>query len=70
MGKARFQETLELVESLSKDEQQSLMEIVRHRLVEQRREELAKGIAEAREDYRRGKVKRGTVDDLLRELRG
>ena len=44
MGKARFQETLEQVGALSEDEQQSLVEIVRHRLVEQRREELAKNI--------------------------
>ncbi|WHZ23157.1 MAG: hypothetical protein OJF47_002269 [Nitrospira sp.] len=70
MGKARFQETLEQVGSLSEEEQQSLVEIVRHRLVEQRREGLAKNIVAAKEDYRRGKVKRGTVEVLLREIKG
>ena len=70
MGRARFQETLEQVGMLSEDEQQSLVEIVWHRLVEQRREELATGVVEAREDYRRREVKRGTVDDLLRQLKG
>lgn len=69
MGKARFQETLEQIGALSEDEQQSLVEVVRHRLVEQRREELAKNIVEAKEDYRRGKVKRGTIETLLRDIK-
>ena len=41
MGKARFQDTLERVRALSEEKQQPLVDIVKHRLVEQRREELA-----------------------------
>ena len=41
---------------------------MKYRLVEERRNQLAQGIKEAREEFRRGEVKRGTVDDLMREI--
>ncbi len=44
------------------------MEVVYRRLLERRRAELAEDIAAAREAYRRGDVRRGTVDDLMAEL--
>lgn len=63
-----FQRALEMIESLPEDQRESLIEIVKHRLIEERRDRLARSIKEAREDYRRGKVKRGSVDDLMRDL--
>lgn len=63
-----FQEALDIVESLPTHQQESLMDILQHRLMEHRRELLAKNIREAREEYARGEVKRGTVDDLMREI--
>jgi hypothetical protein len=68
MGTVTFKDTLELVESLSDDERWSLIEIVRRRLVEGRRSEIAKSVTESREDLAQGNVKKGTVADLLREL--
>jgi len=68
MSTLTFHEALELIESLPEEERWSLIEIVRRRLAEERRDEIAKSIREAREQYARGEVKRGTVDDLLREL--
>ena len=63
-----FKDTLELVENLSDDERWSLIEIVRRRLVEERRGEIAKNVTESKEDLAQGNIKKGTVDDLLREL--
>jgi len=63
-----FQELIETIESLSLDDQELLIEIVRKRLIQQRRVELAAEIEEAREDYRRGEVRRGTVADLMKDL--
>jgi hypothetical protein len=63
-----FQVALETVEELTPEDQEMLVEIVRRRLIEQRRTELAQDIAAAREAYRRGDVRRGTVDDLMAEL--
>jgi hypothetical protein len=63
-----FQVALETVEELTPEDQEMLVEIVRRRLIEQRRAELAQDIAAAREAYGRGDVRRGTVDDLMAEL--
>lgn len=65
-----FQEALEMVESLPEAQQEDLLEIVRRRRVENRREALAESIQQARDEYARGEVRRGNADDLLRELDG
>jgi hypothetical protein len=63
MGNKTFQKALEIVESLPEEQRESLMDIVRRRLIEERRDRLAQSIEEAREEYKHGRVKRGTVDD-------
>ncbi len=63
-----FQDVLEMVETLPDSLQEELIEIIRRRRLERRRIGLAGSIAEARAEYDRGEVRRGTVDDLLREL--
>jgi len=63
-----FQEALDIIESLPEYQQEDVVDIIRHRLIEHRRELLAKSVKEAREEYIKGEVKRGTVDDLMREL--
>jgi hypothetical protein len=55
---------IETIESLSLDDQELLIEIVRKRLIQQRRAELAADIAEARNAYQKGEVRRDTVGDL------
>jgi hypothetical protein len=44
------------------------LHIVKRRLIEERRDRLAQSIKEAREEYKRGKIRKGTVDDLMHEL--
>jgi hypothetical protein len=63
-----FQEALDIVESLPEDQQETLVAVVRHRLMEQTRDVLSKHIEEAREELSLGEVRRGTVDDLMKEL--
>ena len=53
-----FQVALETVEELTPEDQEMLVEIVRRRLTEQRRAELAQDVAAAREAYRSGDVGR------------
>ena len=65
----QFETILESVERLPEDDQAVLVELVRQRLAERRRHEIAKNIAESREEYQSGKVQRGTVDDLLAEMK-
>ena len=63
-----FQEALEIVEMLPEYQREDLINIIRNRIIEQRRELLAKRINEAKEEYERGEVRKGTVDDLLKEV--
>ena len=57
------------LKELSPEEQrESIVEIVKRRLTEEER--LAKTIKKAREEYARGEVRQGTVDDLKGKLSG
>ena len=68
MQTATFDEALDIIESFPEDQRESIVEIVKRRLTEERREQLAQTIKEAREEYARSEVRRGTVDDLIREI--
>ncbi|MGK7893847.1 MAG: hypothetical protein AB4372_09535 [Xenococcus sp. (in: cyanobacteria)] len=46
-----FNQILEMIENLSPDEQEDLINIVPHRQIEQRREEIAANIAKAHQEY-------------------
>ncbi len=63
-----FQEVLDIIESLPEYQQEDLIDIVQHRIIEHRQGLLAENIKEARKEYARGEVKKGSVDDLMKEL--
>jgi hypothetical protein len=63
-----LQRVIEDVETLPADDQMLLIEIIRQRLIQHRRSDLIADVAEARQAYQEGNVRRGTVDDLLKEL--
>jgi hypothetical protein len=64
----QFGQILEMIDYLSLDEQDDLINIIRHRQIEKRREEIARNIIQARQDYQQGDVFRGDVDDIIAEL--
>jgi len=68
MKTGTFDEALEIIESFPEEQKESIIEIVKRRLSEERRERLAQTVKEAREEYARGEVRRGTVDDLMLEI--
>ncbi len=47
---------------------ESLMEVIRQRLIQRRLTELVTEVAEARNAYQRGEVCRGIVADLMKDL--
>jgi NADH:ubiquinone oxidoreductase subunit E len=63
-----FQEALEIVESLPDYQQDDLIEIIRKRRLDRRREALLENIKEAQAEYARGECRTGTVEDLMREI--
>jgi hypothetical protein len=46
----------------------SFQEIINKRIIEQRREDLVADMEESLDAYKKGEVRIGTVDDLLRDL--
>ena len=68
IASSRFQDLIETIEALPLDDRELLIEIVRKRLIQERRAKLAAEIAEARDNYQRGAVHRGTVADLMEDL--
>jgi len=67
-AKSSFQELIESVEALPLDDREILMDIINRRIIEQRRDELVADMEESLQAYRKGEVRIGTVDDLLRDL--
>jgi len=65
-----FQKAIEAVESLPFNEREDLLEIIRMRLAEDRREEIAANAREAVEAVREKRARYGTVDDLKKDLLG
>jgi len=63
-----FNDALEIVDSLPEDQRETLIEIVKHRLIEERRDKIAQSIKEAKEEYAKGEVRKGSIDDLMREI--
>ena len=63
-----FNQILEMIDNLSLDEQEDLINIVQHRQIERRREEIAANIAKAHQEYQQDEVFRGTVDEIIAEL--
>ncbi len=68
MERVTFQKALEIIESLPEEQRESLIDVVRRRLIEERRDRLAQNIKEAKGEYKRGEIERGSVDDLMHEL--
>jgi uncharacterized membrane-anchored protein YjiN (DUF445 family) len=63
-----FNEILERVDKLSEEEQEMLTDIIRNRLRERRREEIARNAKETYQALKEGRAKTGTVDDIKRDL--
>jgi hypothetical protein len=63
-----FEEALECVDRLPPGDQEVLVEIVRKRLVEKRRREIAAGALSTLRAFRETQASYGTVEDLRREL--
>jgi hypothetical protein len=60
-----FQAVLASVEFLPTDDQAMLAEVVSKRVAAKRRRQLVREIGQARQDYRRGNVHRGTAADCF-----
>ena len=65
-----LQQALDIVENLPPDEQETLIDLIRHRLVERRRAEIARNAEQTLQAVRDGRALYGSIEDLQRDLLG
>jgi hypothetical protein len=70
MGGTTLNRFIEDFEGFSVEEKEYAFDLVKKQLIEAKRESLAKRAREAAANLRRGRVKRGTVRDLYKDLEG
>ena len=63
-----FQAAIEMVESLSLEDQAVLVDIIQQRLRHQARQALLQRVAASEQDYAEGNIHRGSVTDLIAEM--
>ena len=63
-----YNEVLESIDNFSPFEQLEIADIIRKRAIEVRRNELKKEILQARKEFKSGKLKPKTVDEIIEEL--
>jgi len=59
---------LEKIDTMSLEEQELIIEVLRNRYREKRREEILENAKRTLEEHRKGLTSRGSVADLLKEL--
>jgi ABC-type Fe3+/spermidine/putrescine transport system ATPase subunit len=63
-----LQQAIDVVEALSSEDQQLLLEILLKRLQRQRRQQLVKEVQDVHQEVAQGAIQFGSVQDFLTEL--
>jgi hypothetical protein len=64
-----FQDLVDAVETMPLDDQAMLVNLINKRIQEKRRAKLLAEVQEARDAFSRGEVKRGSFEDLMKDLK-
>jgi len=67
-NRVSFGEILEAADCLTLEEQEILLEILHHRMIERRRSELAKDIQESHNEFQNNRCIPVSPDDLMKEI--
>jgi hypothetical protein len=63
-----FQKAIDVIEELPLEDQETLIDLIHHRLVERRRAEIARHAVETLQSVREGQAQFGNFADLRRDL--
>lgn len=63
-----FGEVLDAADRLSSEEKETLIDILRRRLIEHARTQLARDAKEAEKEFKEGKCQPATPSDLMQEI--
>lgn len=64
-----FQDILEAADRLSLEDKEALIDVLQRRLVDQRREEIAREIEAARREFQSGQCQPMTPETLMKEIK-
>jgi len=65
---SHLDQILDEIASLSLDEQEMLVDILKKRNIEQKRLRVAREVKEAQREHKKGLTQRGTIEDLIKDL--
>ena len=65
---SKFNEILDQIDGLSYEDQEMLIDILKKRLIENRRNEIADNIKKSHQEYKSRNVVRGSVKNIINEL--
>lgn len=63
-----FNELLEAADRLSLEEQESLVDVIRRRVANRRRQEISSLVVSAREEHKAGKLRPESQDEIMQSL--
>jgi hypothetical protein len=66
----RFSEIVDAASELSLEEQETLLEVLQHRIAECNRARLVSDIADARSEYAAGQARTASVKEIMDEVNG
>lgn len=67
-SQSQLDQILDEIASLSLEDQEMLLNIVRNRHTEKKREQILRDSRETMRAYKKGLAKMGTIDDLMKDL--
>lgn len=65
-----FAQVVASIEALPEETQEALVDLIRRRLAERRREALARAVQQARQEFKRGKLRPATPSAIMRKVLG
>jgi hypothetical protein len=65
---SHLDQILDAIASLSLDDQEILLDILKKRHIEQKRQRIVREVREAQREHKKGLTKRGTIEDLMKDL--
>ncbi len=63
-----FSDVLETIEGFSIDEKETLVDILQHRLQEDKRQRVTRSVKESRREFEKGELKPASVDEIMSEI--
>jgi hypothetical protein len=67
-GMTKFAQVLDSADGLAIEEQESLVEVLQHRLAEHRREELVTAVKSARREFKEGRCRTATPAQIIKRI--